>query len=187
MEEKICLRPMGKVDADVLEWIARGIEREFSLPAQGLDAVEVPMRAFSEKRQQYYSTAFLQELMRTIHDDAFRILGITDVDLFVPQLNFVFGEAAVEGRAGVISLYRLRPEFYGEIPDEELFAERAVKEAVHELGHTFGLRHCSTPGCVMRFSTRIEDTDRKSVRFCADDALNLAQKLHLPDAVVASV
>ena len=169
---------MGKVDADVLEKIVRAIEREFGLPAESLDAVEVPNRAFSEKRRQYYSTALLQELMRGIRDDAFRVLGITDVDLFVPQLNFVFGEAAVDGRAGVISLCRLRPEFYGQAPNEELFAERAVKEAVHELGHTLGLRHCSNPGCVMRFSNSIEDTDRKSVRFCGDDALRLAQKLH---------
>lgn len=178
MEENVYLRPLGIIDADVLERIAAAIEAEFGLPVDGLKPIEIPSRVYSEERGQYYSSALLSELMRTIPDYAFRVLGVADVDLFVPQLNFVFGEAMVNGPVGLISLHRLRPEFYGEIPDEELFAERAVKEAVHELGHTFGLRHCRNLECVMYFSNRIEDTDRKSVGFCAGDVLRLARKLH---------
>jgi archaemetzincin len=177
MEEKICLQPLGRADADVLGRIRHAVASEFGLLAESLAPFEVPSRAFSIERGQHYSTAMLTYLMRQVPEDALRVLGVTDVDLFVPRLNFVFGEATIEGRVGIISLHRLRPEFYGEIPDEHLFAERAVKEAVHELGHTFGLRHCSDSGCVMYFSKTIEDTDRKSRCFCPDHADRLAQRL----------
>ncbi|MFQ6038426.1 MAG: hypothetical protein ACE5LV_07400 [Candidatus Aminicenantales bacterium] len=86
--------------------------------------------------------------------------------MYVPQLNFVFGEAELEGHFDVISLIRLRQSFYGLPENRGLFLERAVKEAVHELGHTFGLRHCPDPRCVMHFSNSLLDTDRKEASFC---------------------
>ncbi len=177
MAEKICLQPLGRVDDDVLESIRQAVTSDLGLHAESLSPFEVPSRAFSPERAQYHSTAVLAYLMGQVPDDAFRVLGVTDVDLFVPQLNFVFGEATVEGAVGIISLHRLRPEFYGEIPDEDLLGERAVKEAVHELGHTFGLRHCSDSECVMYFSNTIADTDRKSTCFCGNHADQLADRL----------
>jgi archaemetzincin len=82
-------------------------------------------------------------------------------------LNFVFGEARCPGKAALISLHRLRPEFDGRKPNDELLIERTEKEAVHELGHTLGLRHCANPFCVMHFSNSIFDTDRKQSLFCS--------------------
>jgi archaemetzincin len=105
---------------------------------------------------------------RGLPQDALRVLGITAVDLYVPQLNFVFGEARLGGPSAVISTHRLRPEFYGQLPDEKLFLRRVEIEAVHELGHTFGLGHCPKVCCVMHFSNNIADTDRKGPLFCDD-------------------
>jgi len=93
-------------------------------------------------------------------------LTATDVDLYSGELNFVFGEAELGGSLAVVSTCRLRQEFYGNAPDEQLFKERSRKEAVHEIGHVIGLRHCANPVCVMHFSNSVVDTDIKSERPC---------------------
>jgi archaemetzincin len=100
------------------------------------------------------------------HKKAELILGIADVDIYASGLNFVFGEADTVSGAVLVSLTRLRQEFYGLQPDRGLFFERALKEAVHELGHACGLDHCAQPGCIMYFSNTIGDTDRKGPGFC---------------------
>jgi len=105
-----------------------------------------------------------------------KVLGVTAADLYVPHLNFVFGEAYCPGKVAVISINRLRPEFYNEPPDIRLLLSRMSKEAVHELGHTFGLNHCSNSKCVMYFSNSIVDTDAKGSVFCDRCLQNL--RLH---------
>jgi archaemetzincin len=104
-----------------------------------------------------------------------RVLGVVDVDIFAPGLNFVFGEADIARRRAVISLKRLRKEFYGLPKNEDLFQERVLKEAVHELGHTYGFKHCSNPNCVMRFSNSLYDTDFKDWNFCPACKIRLNQ------------
>jgi archaemetzincin len=94
------------------------------------------------------------------------VVGVTAVDLFVPVLTYVFGEAQLGGRAVVVSTHRLRPEAYGLPADDELVAARTEKEALHELGHTWGLRHCHAPDCVMRASTYAEEIDLKPAALC---------------------
>jgi archaemetzincin len=116
-------------------------------------------------RDQYYSTAILQQ-MQPLAGAGARLLAVTSLDLYVPVLTFVFGEAQLDGRCAVVSLHRLREEFYGLPAREELLRERLLKEAVHELGHTFGLRHCDDWRCVMTSSHAVERLDVKSAEFC---------------------
>lgn len=120
--------------------------------------------AYYSQRNQYHSTrilALLEKRIEPLHIG--RLLGVTSFDLFVPGMSFVFGEARLPGRAGIISTHRLKPQSPNE---HDLFHERAIKEAVHEIGHMLGLRHCSDSVCVMHFSEHIGDTDRKHVEFC---------------------
>lgn len=116
-------------------------------------------------RNQYYSTAILQ-LMQPLAEEGARLLAVTSLDLFVPVLTFVFGEAQLDGACAVVSLHRLREEFYGLPPREDLLRARLVKEAVHELGHTFGLRHCDDWRCVMTSSHAVERLDVKGAELC---------------------
>jgi archaemetzincin len=102
------------------------------------------------------------------HRDAdTRALGVAGVDLFIPILTYVFGEAQLEGTAAVVSTYRLDNAIYGLPKDDGLLLDRLTKEATHELGHTFGLLHCQRGHCVMHSSTYAEDVDLKSPQFCA--------------------
>ncbi len=176
-DQKIYIQPIGLEDTGLLHAISEGVQKVFGFPTAYLSPLPIPDYAYDAQRGQYWSTAILRNLASNVPWDALRVLGVTDLDLFVPQLNFVFGEAAIDGRVGLISLHRLRPEYYGMAPNPVLYTERAVKEAIHELGHTFGLRHSDNPRCVMHFSNTIWDTDRKSTEFCADDSLKLKSKL----------
>lgn len=168
---KAGILPVGKVDIETLESIRNGL-REALPETESIfleTAMPIPKEACDSSRRQYHSTKILSALdSYSSKVDADHVLGVTGVDLFVPAMNFVFGEARCPGRAALISLFRLRPEFYGKPADKKLFHERALKEAIHELGHTLGLEHCQNSTCVMFFSNSIADTDRKQAKFCED-------------------
>lgn len=121
---------------------------------------------YAPERNQYHSTLILAQLLKYLPDESSKIIGITSVDLFIPVLTFVFGESQLDGNGALISTFRLRNEFYGLPEEKELFFERTVKEALHELGHSFGLIHCPDYQCVMNSSTYVEDIDLKQSRFC---------------------
>jgi archaemetzincin len=151
----------------LLHRLAARLDEVFGLEVEVRRPWFDPERAFDPSRGQYNSTLLLAQLRSGPPDsEPARVLGMTNVDLFIPVLSYVFGEAQVPGRAAVVSLHRLNPELYGLPPDEERVIRRAEKEAVHELGHTFGLVHCLQAGCVMRSSTYAEDIDHKSAQFC---------------------
>jgi len=165
-KEMITLIPMGSINKGLLTTLASSLEEVFRLPVSIDPSVKLPSDAFSPTRQQYHATTILNRVRGKTSNYKGRRLGIVDVDLYVPELNFVFGEADLLGTTALISLSRLRQEFYGLPRDEELFLKRVLKEAVHELGHTFGLRHCQSKKCVMYFSNSLRDTDVKQATFC---------------------
>jgi len=166
-EAKIGLVALGKsIDQGLMDLLASNLTEIFGLPVEASVRLPAPRYAFQERRGQYHSTAILTQMRKALEGVYDRSLGVADVDLFVPSLNFVFGEADIMHGVAVISLFRLRPENYGQPSDPRLLQERVLKEAVHELGHTFALMHCGHWRCVMHFSNSLADTDRKSHRFC---------------------
>jgi len=128
--------------------------------------MEGPEYAYNEARCQYNSKEILKRLIKECPPDTLRFIGVTYVDLYVPILKYIFGLAQVEGQCAIISIHRLRPQFYDQPANPDLLLERVEKTALHELGHTFGLTHCRDRYCVMHSSTRIENTDLKKPDFC---------------------
>ncbi|MGA3287330.1 MAG: archaemetzincin family Zn-dependent metalloprotease [Bacteroidota bacterium] len=127
-----------------------------------------PAFAFDSYRNQFNSTSIIAALLKSYPTHQGKIIGITTVDLFVPVFTYVFGEAQLDDKVAVLSSFRLREELFGLDPNPELKHIRLLKEAVHELGHTFGLIHCHRPECVMHSSTSAEEIDVKGKNFCAE-------------------
>ena len=163
---KILIVPVGRVNDDILRNISASLEETFHCSVYIGGEMPVPQGSYNSKRKQYHSTAILKEIAALKGRDIERLLGVADVDLYVPELNFVFGEADISSGVTVISITRLRQEFYGNRENRKLLTERCIKEAIHELGHTYGLRHCPDPGCIMFFSNSLRDTDLKGPGFC---------------------
>lgn len=146
--------------------IIDNLKRHFNLnPKTFIPDIDLT-KFYSEDRDQYYSTKLLEYALLNFSDFK-KILMITDFDLYVPVLTFVFGEAQLNGKAAIISAHRLYPEFYGLPSNEDLFLSRLIKEINHELGHTYGLRHCLNFECVMHSSSNVDEIDVKTENFCS--------------------
>jgi archaemetzincin len=163
---------MGSLPTALLGFLQEGISREMGAAVRMGGNLPLPASC-PEGRGQYPAAPFVAALAAARPPGDEVILGVTGVDLTAPGLNFVFGLADPRGRAAVISLARLYPEFYGQPRDPGRFKARAVTEAVHELGHLLGLGHCIDPACVMSFSNSLADTDRKGPGFCQPCRENL--------------
>jgi len=162
---EILLIAVGDVEIKVIETLRYDLNRSFEKQVLVGKGLPRPDYAFNKRRNQYLSTAILKAMTEKKEYAIYeKILGIIDDDLYVPKLNFVFGEAS--RRAAIISLTRLRNEFYKLPADKSLFRKRVLTEAVHELGHTYGLGHCRNVRCVMFFSNSLIDTDMKGPNFC---------------------
>ncbi len=154
---RVLLVPFRPVQHEDIEFLMHALS-ERGMKLSIATEKEIPATAFNRARQQYRGNPFLN-VARGERTD--RVLAVTNYDLYARNLNFIFGLAESGGKSAVISLFRLRMG-----ADEETFRGRAIKEAIHELGHTWGLSHCKNPRCVMHFSNSLEDTDRKETDWC---------------------
>ena len=177
----ILLVPISPGPTDGLHTLERQLAELLHLPVVLHSEPSLDMsHAFDPSRNQYYSTEIISALLHRFPNHDGKILGVTAGDLFVPVLTYVFGEAQLDGRVALISAARLDERVYGLSANPRLLAHRLLKEAVHELGHTFGLVHCQGMDCVMRSSTVVEEIDMKSERFCPACAGLLLKQMEAP-------
>ncbi len=157
----------GQFDADCLQRLSQEVSNTFNRQViiRNLDLDIEPY--FDFKRRQYDANKILQWLDANENTQDDKKVVLVLVDLYIPILTFIFGQAVFSGNSGVVSNYRLRNEQYGLAPDYELTFLRFKKVVIHELGHMFGLAHCQVPTCVMRSSTYVEDIDQKKSQFCS--------------------
>jgi archaemetzincin len=146
--------------------MAEDVAGEFQYPVNLKDCSLDISHFYNPGRRQYDANELLKMISKNAPREALKVIGMVRVDLYIPILTYIFGQAALNGRTGVASLYRLRNEHYGLEPDEGLLVDRFSKVVIHELGHTIGLIHCRNPVCVMRSSTYVEDLDQKERHLC---------------------
>ena len=164
--QNINLISFGYFEKDFLEKIAAAVRQEFPLPVIIKEGRIDLSEFYDPGRRQYDGTMLLKEVDVISGPGSVKTLGLFNIDLFIPILTYIFGQAYLKGRTGIVSTYRLRNELYGIRQNEDLLRERFQKVCIHELGHSFGLIHCHTSNCVMKSSTYVEDIDQKKSRFC---------------------
>ena len=177
MKNSIYLQQVGELDRSILRILKKTLKwtlKKFNISIEIVDnAIPLTEVQYNPMKKQYNADLIMQSLFTSSKkENCYRILGVLDHDIYASRFNFIFGSAKNPAKAylpyspvALISVFRLREEFYGLFKDQALFELRVLKEALHELGHTFGLIHCEKE-CVMYFSNSIEDTDRKPPKFC---------------------
>lgn len=164
--EQITLISFGYSEKKLPELIADDVENQFAIPVIVKDGLLDVSEYYDASRRQYDGNKLLHCIDANFSLTNCKTIGIFNVDLFIPILTYIFGQAYLNGRTGVASIYRLQNERYGMKVDDDLLIKRLKKLVIHELGHTFGLIHCHNPECVMRSSTYVEELDQKNFKLC---------------------
>ena len=176
IKHSIYLISHGQFEFEFLEEIAKDVTHEYLCPVE-IEKGQIDLSEYYDPmRRQYDGNSLLKEIDSISAPPFFKKIGLFRVDLFIPILTYIFGQAAFKGNTGIASLYRLRNEQYGMKKDEVLLLQRFRKVVIHELGHTFGLIHCHHPSCVMRSSTYVEDIDQKSHHLCNNCRISIGMK-----------
>jgi len=171
--QNITMVSFGYFEKDFLEKIAEAVKNEFRCPVSIKEGHIDLSEFYDPARRQYNGNTLLKQVDSLSFPGSAKTLGLFNVDLFIPILTFIFGQAFLGGQTAIASLHRFSNEHYGMISDDRFLLDRSRKEVIHELGHTLGLIHCHTPTCVMRSSTYVEDIDQKDQHLCSNCRANL--------------
>jgi archaemetzincin len=166
MTSLFSILPMGCIPEIMIKSIAAHIQGYLDIDTDILPPSPVPAHAFDQKRLQYNAAHIIEKIEQKALRQQKRILGIVDVDLFIPVFTHVLGEARQGGEAAVISVYRLLEKRDEKTPYSPLILERTAKIALHEASHLFNLSHCMDENCLMHFSGSLDDIDNLSFYFC---------------------
>lgn len=175
--ERIVIAPIGDFAKELLERIGCEVERIYGWATWVQPLLRKVDFAFDPRREQFHSTAIMQKLAARAPANAHKVLALTKVDLFIPILTYVYGEAQLGGTACIISSHRLQVEEASGNPGHMSLEGRIIKEALHELGHTFNLRHCPEDSCIMHYCRNIDDVDRKTDQLCRHCKVLLGDEL----------
>jgi archaemetzincin len=162
----IYVRTIGSVQGYVCDGLISVLGDRLQRRVKLLHDTGYPLLAFEPKRNQYYARIIIETLLQILPEDCEKMICVTDVDLCTPILTFVYGEAQLDGKIAVVSMNRLKQEFYSLPSNDKLLLQRLIKECLHELGHCYGLVHCSSKHCVMHFSSNIMNIDNKQCHYC---------------------
>jgi archaemetzincin len=173
----LLLLPVGTIESSVLLDLRATIRTRLDIACEILAFRLDTAPSYHPERQQYHSSEILRRMQGFVRPGDWRLLAVTDVDLYIPILKYVFGEAQMAGPCAVVSTHRLRQEFYGLNRDDELMRQRLLKECIHELGHTLELHHCQEYSCVMASSHAVEWIDLREDRFCESCRSQVEEKL----------
>lgn len=173
---------VGSTENSMLEFLGQTIPQSLPVECEILPFELDPTPAYHAERQQFHSSELLERVVNLVRPKDWRFLAVADVDLYIPILKYVFGEAQIGGPCAVVSTYRLRQEFYGLDADNALLKQRLLKECVHEIGHTLDLRHCQDYRCVMASSHAVEWIDLRETRLC-DACCSILESNWQPDQV----
>jgi len=174
-EHTIIISPVGPFDQDLLAAIGPAIRRTYRTGSRVIPLLDNIDFAFDQKRAQYRSGSVLTKLSAIAPPWAFKVLALVRQDLFIPILTHVFGEARLGGKAAIVSTARLYDKLSPPL-NRDTFIQRTIKEILHELGHTFNLRHCRDHGCIMHYSNDVDDVDRRSDQLCRYCRIMLADE-----------
>lgn len=163
---RIIIVLFSEIDDRLIQAIAEALEKTFNIAVHTHRLIRPLNPVYDHSRKQFSSPRLLARLRRVKRNPDDKVLGITDVDLYSPGYDFVFGEAETDTGVATLSVYRLLPVHYHTPRDKELFKRRVIKEAVHEVGHLYGIGHCRSPACVMLACTSVSHVDRKRGSFC---------------------
>ncbi|HZZ65557.1 MAG TPA: archaemetzincin family Zn-dependent metalloprotease [Candidatus Baltobacteraceae bacterium] len=166
MDSQLRIVPINAIEPEFLSRLGMCLEERFLYRIVVERALLVPRNAVNSVRQQMFLSTLTTKVLRHYGADQGLLLAITDFDLYKTSHRYIFGDADEQRRIAVVSLHRLRGEFYGEAQDDNLLFQRTLKEAVHELGHAGGLRHCYNARCAMYYSNSIFETDNKMSHLC---------------------
>lgn len=164
--QTIVLISFGHFGKEFLEEISEAVTHEFNCIVKIREVHTDLSEFFDPVRRQYNGNKLLGVVDSLKTPESLKTIGLFNVDLFIPILTYIFGQAQLGGQSAIASLYRLSNERYGMTRDDKSLSGRFKKEVIHELGHTFGLIHCQVSTCVMRSSTYVEDIDQKDAHLC---------------------